>query len=165
MAPRCSSSSTPLDRENAFMLLEPGERTSTVGEEEARLARLLSHPSSTVLVAAVGPPLAGYVEAEGGTFRRERHRAVVVMGVRAEFSGRGIGKRLLDGLERWAQTAGVHRLELTVMAHNEQALALYRRVGFTAEGTRRDAIRLSGGFVDELWMAKLVPPERPPPVS
>jgi RimJ/RimL family protein N-acetyltransferase len=83
--------------------------------------------------------------------------------VRAEFSGRGIGKRLLDGLERWAQTAGVHRLELTVMAHNEQALALYRRVGFTAEGTRRDAIRLSGGFVDELWMAKLVPPERPPP--
>jgi RimJ/RimL family protein N-acetyltransferase len=44
------------------------------------------------------------------------------------------------------------------MAHNERALALYRRLGFEVEGTRRDSVLVDGRYVDELTMAKLLVP-------
>jgi RimJ/RimL family protein N-acetyltransferase len=45
------------------------------------------------------------------------------------------------------------------MAHNERAIGLYRRMGFCSEGIRRHSMRVSGQFVDELMMAKLLPLE------
>jgi RimJ/RimL family protein N-acetyltransferase len=49
----------------------------------------------------------------------------------------------------------IHRLELTVMAHNERAAALYQRVGYTVEGRARECLFVDGRMVDELYMAKL----------
>jgi RimJ/RimL family protein N-acetyltransferase len=49
----------------------------------------------------------------------------------------------------------VHRLELTVMAHNERAAALYRRVGCTVEGRAHECLLVDGRLADELYMAKL----------
>ena len=97
------------------------------------------------------------MSAEGGTYRRNRHVAHLALGVGQKYAGRGIGTPLLRDLETWAMQAGIHRLELTVMAHNRRAIGLYRRMGFRTEGVRRDAMRVSGGFVDEFMMAKLLP--------
>jgi RimJ/RimL family protein N-acetyltransferase len=41
------------------------------------------------------------------------------------------------------------------MAHNERALALYRRCGFEVEGTRRHSLLVDGRYVDELLLANL----------
>lgn len=98
----------------------------------------------------------GYVEATGGGYRRNRHCAQVVIGVRASASGRGIGTALLDELDRWAVRRGVRRLALTVMAHNERAISLYRRCGFELEGMRRASVGVDGAYLDELLMAKLL---------
>jgi GNAT superfamily N-acetyltransferase len=81
------------------------------------------------------------VEAIGGRVRRNRHTAYVVIGVRQVHAGQGIGRRLLAELERWARANGVHRLELTVMTHNERAVALYRRRGIASK--ERDRPRRS----------------------
>jgi len=105
--------------------------------------------------------LLGYVEAVGGRHERDRHVAYVVIGVRASAAGRGIGTALMHELSAWAARHGVHRLELTVMAHNERAIALYRRSGYEVEGVRRHSIRLDGSDVDELWMARLIPVQSP----
>jgi hypothetical protein len=37
------------------------------------------------------------------------------------------------------------------------AIGLYRRMGFCSEGIRCHSTRVSGQFVDELMMAKLLP--------
>jgi RimJ/RimL family protein N-acetyltransferase len=150
-----------LDVETHFMMLEPGERSVSVAETEAELARIEACPNSVILVAQTegAPEFAGYVSAEGGIYRRNRHVAYLVLGVRERHAGRGIGTALIGALQRWASGAAIHRLELTVMAHNERAIGLYRRMGFCSEGIRRHSMRVSGQFVDELMMAKLLPLE------
>jgi RimJ/RimL family protein N-acetyltransferase len=145
-----------LDRESSFMLLEPDERTTTATAARDELRVITERPNSVVLVAEDAGDLVGYVEASGGDFRRNRHAAYVVIGVRRSHGGRGIGGRLLTELDRWARANGVRRLELTVMTSNERAAELYQRLGYEIEGTRRVALVVAGDVVDEFWMAKLL---------
>ena len=63
---------------------------------------------------------------------------------------------LLTELERWARNHHIHRLELTVVADNQRALALYRKMGFEQEGVKRHSLQINGKYVDEYYMAKLL---------
>ena len=102
------------------------------------------------------------MELTGGSFRRSRTTAYVVVGVRAHAAGRGIGAGLLQQARDWAATHGLHRLELTVMAHNTRAIRLYERMGFTVEGRRSECLLIDGRFIDELTMAVILPaPAKP----
>jgi len=96
------------------------------------------------------------VELAGGSFRRSRATAYLVMGVMAQASGKGVGAGLLARAKDWAAGHGLHRLELTVMAHNHRATDLYRRMGFSIEGRRAQCLFVDGRFIDELYMAALV---------
>ena len=136
-------------------MLEPDERRETSSEVAAQLEETQRRGNSVVLVADDQETLLGYVEADGGRFRRNRHSAQVVIGVRQHAAERGLGRALLQELSRWAERQGVHRLELTVMAHNSRAVALYRSAGYELEGTRRHSLLLDGAYVDELSLAKL----------
>lgn len=145
-----------LDSETDLMMFEPGERVTTVEQKRAGLAALASRANSTILVAEEGGELAGYVQADGGEYRRNRHSAHIIIGVRLASAGQGLGTRLLEALDAWAREHGLARLELTVQAHNRAAIALYRKLGFVTEGTRRRSLRVDGVWVDELSMAKLL---------
>jgi RimJ/RimL family protein N-acetyltransferase len=63
---------------------------------------------------------------------------------------------LLTEAKRWAAGHGLHRLELTVMAHNHRAIELYQRTGFSIEGRRTECLLVDGNFVDELYMAAVL---------
>jgi RimJ/RimL family protein N-acetyltransferase len=162
-----------LDQETSFMLLEPGERDTSVPALARELEDLARSGHSAVIVAeragdsgtsgTVEAPagelpdgLAGYLELTGGTFRRNRATAYLVMGVLAAAGGRGIGTALLAAGKRWAAAHGLHRLELTVMAHNGRAFDLYSRMGFSVEGRRSECLLVDGRFVDELYMAAIL---------
>ncbi len=145
-----------LDEETRFMMYEPGERSTTVREQGELLGSILASANGTVLLAEVDGRLVGFLEARGGAFRRNRHVAHLVIGVLAEHAGRGIGTALMEEAERWARGHGIHRLELTVMAHNLGAVALYEKAGFTIEGTRSHSMLVDGSYVDEHYMAKLL---------
>jgi RimJ/RimL family protein N-acetyltransferase len=147
-----------LDQESSFMLFEPGERDASVDILAAQLSDTARSRNSAVIVAELDGDLAGYVEVSGGSFRRTRSTAYLVIGVVAAASGRGIGRSLLEEAKRWAAAHGVHRLELTVMSHNRRAAGLYRRAGFTVEGRRAQCLLVDGQFVDELYMAAILLP-------
>lgn len=134
---------TEKDAGTSFMLLEPGERTTTVEEEREQLRRFAAAGNRVVLVAEKNGRLAGLLEG---------------LGVLREHSGRGTERALLESAERRASEHGVLRLELTVMRHNQAAIHLYRKSGFETEGVRRRALRVHGSLVDELYMAKLLLP-------
>jgi RimJ/RimL family protein N-acetyltransferase len=150
-----------LDRETSFMMYEAGEREASAEDLAADLGRVAQSANSVVLVADAGDHLAGYVELAGGSFRRSRATAYLVMGVRADAGGAGVGAALLRHAMQWAAGHGLHRLELTVMAHNHRAISLYERMGFSREGRRRQCLIVDGQFVDELTMAAIL--TRPPP--
>lgn len=147
---------TELDRETAFMMLEPGERTMDVEEQRSRLAAIIARDNQTIVLAEHAGTLVGFLSACGGEFRRNRATAYLVIGVLQAFAGQGIGSRLFAAAEEWAGAHGIHRLELTVMAHNHRAVHLYQKMGFEIEGTKRDSLCVDGVYVDEYAMAKLL---------
>ncbi|MEF2967903.1 GNAT family protein [Paenibacillus sp. M1] len=146
-----------LDRETEFMLLAPGERRTTPEEQRQKLASLLASEVSMIFVAEAEGKLVGYLGAFGSDLKRNGHSVYLVVGILQAYSGQGIGTALFGELESWARKRGLHRLELTVMAHNEAAIALYKKAGFEIEGVKRDSIRLDDRYVDELYMSKLLP--------
>lgn len=145
-----------LDAETQFMLLEPDERKTTLEEQQTQIDMLLRQEHQTIFVAERDNQLVGYLAASGGTFKRSRHSAYLVIGIVQAFSGQGIGTQLFQRLEEWAQQQHIHRLELTVMAHNTRGIALYKKQGFSIEGTRKHALLINGHYIDEYYMSKLL---------
>ena len=80
------------------------------------------------------------------------------MSVAREVQRQGVGTALMQALcdyaDRWIAAL---RLELTVYADNEPAIALYRKFGFEMEGRHRAYALRDGVYVDAFAMARLNP--------
>lgn len=145
-----------VDLETKFMMLEPGERQTTVEQERERLAAIDKSDNQQTFLAEDNGQLVGWLWASGGSYRRNHHNVHIVIGIRAAFTNQGIGTRLFQACEEWAKQRSLHRLELTVMTHNLPGIALYKKMGFAIEGTARDALLVDGNYVDLYTMSKLL---------
>ena len=69
---------------------------------------------------------------------------------------KGFGRDAIATLLRFAfDTLGLHRVQIECHATNERGLHLYRSIGFTEIGRRRDAVFTEGTFVDEIMLDML----------
>lgn len=89
---------------------------------------------------------------------RRRHVGKIDMAVRDDWQGKGVGTALLqaaiDLADKWLDLS---RLELEVFTDNEPGIRLYKKAGFTVEGTLvRFAFR-DGQYTDAYMMARLRP--------
>jgi putative acetyltransferase len=93
-----------------------------------------------------------------GLAMRRRHAMSLGISVAGEAQGQGVGSLLMQAMcdyaDRWM---GVLRIELTVYADNDRAIALYRRFGFAVEGRHRGYALRDGHYADVLAMARLHP--------
>jgi len=142
--------------ETSFMLFEPDEFTLTEDQQALRMAEVSRSESGVMFVCEVDDDLVGVVFGNRGVARRTRHSLYVVIGVLQAWVGRGVGRALLEALEGWARSRGLHRLELTVDVDNGRAIALYEKCGFEREGVKRHSRRIAGRYSDELYMSKLI---------
>ncbi len=70
--------------------------------------------------------------------------------------GQGYGAEALGLLlEHAFDELNLHRVGLTVYAHNPRALACYEKLGFVREGAWREAHFVDGRYVDEVLMGIL----------
>ena len=113
-------------------------------------------PHDCKLVALDGERIVGSAGLHSmGSLRRSHVRALGI-GIAADWQGRGVGRALMERLLHWADNwAGVLRVELTVHADNDRAIALYRSMGFVEEGRHRAYALKDGRYVDALFMARL----------
>ncbi|MGE6125463.1 GNAT family N-acetyltransferase [Aeromonas rivipollensis] len=146
-----------LDRETRFMLHEAGKRLSDIEGQRQRLTAMQGTANQRMWLLVLAGEVQGFAVLIGGGLARNRHCALMVMGLRSSARGQGWGERLLRTLIASAPDCGISRLELGVMAHNEVAHSLYRKCGFRDEGLRRQAYRLDEGYVDEISMGLLLP--------
>jgi putative acetyltransferase len=119
-------------------------------------------PSSCKLVALEGERIVGSAGLHHlhASLRRS-HVRMLGIGIAEEWQGRGVGRALIARLLDWADNwAGVLRVELTVHADNDRAIALYRGMGFAEEGRHRAYALKDGRYIDALFMARLHP--KPP---
>lgn len=74
----------------------------------------------------------------------------------AELRGRGLGAEALQLLLQFAfAELNLRRVGLTVIAYNERAISMYRRMGFVEEGVIRRAVEREGAHYDLLVMGLL----------
>jgi RimJ/RimL family protein N-acetyltransferase len=118
-----------------------GIATEPPVDVEARAARWYLDGS---LVAVAEDQIVGsiFIDASGHGFGE------IGMTVARDRRGQGVGSALMVAAIDWAREHDLHKLSLSVFAHNAAALALYRKFGFVEEGRRAKQYRRSSG---ELW--------------
>ncbi|MES1951707.1 N-acetyltransferase GCN5 [Salinisphaera sp. S4-8] len=80
----------------------------------------------------------------------------LAMGVKASHQGQGVGSELLRAAIDLAQNwLNIRRIELTVYAENEPAVALYKKHGFEVEGQALLYAFRDGHYVSALYMARV----------
>ncbi|WP_448954209.1 N-acetyltransferase family protein [Labrys neptuniae] len=96
---------------------------------------------------------AGYYRLDG---LKDRHKGHVVgVYVQPAWQGRGIAGALMEAVIAAAR-GEVEQLLLAVVNGNDSALALYRRLGFTAYGVEPRALKSETGYVDETLMVRFL---------
>ncbi len=76
--------------------------------------------------------------------------------VRDVFRGQGYGTRIMHMVLKYCfDYLNMHRLWLLVLGTNDQAIHLYRNVGFRDEGLQRQAIWRDGAYRDYVMMSIL----------
>ena len=141
-------------RETDYLLTYPDENRMDAEQEGQFLARKEASPNELELVAfAVGRVLgtAG-IDAVGSRYK-VAHRAEFGISLLQEAWGLGIGRAMTEACIRCAREAGYAQLELTVVADNERAIALYQRAGFVEYGRNpKGFLSRTAGFQELVFM-------------
>jgi len=115
-------------------------------------------PDDHLLVATIAGEVVGNLGLHAPKSPRRRHVGEIGMAVRDDRQRRGVGSALMTAAielaDRWLN---LQRLELSVYTDNLAAMALYRKFGFTIEGTCRAYAFRDGQYVDAYLMARLHP--------
>ena len=121
--------------ETDFLLSYPDENSFDSEKEGQFLEQKTASAHEIELIAFVDGKVAGTAGIEAvGTKDKVRHRAEFSISVLKEYWGLGIGRALLEACIKCAKEAGYAQLELTVVAQNARAIALYQNAGFTEYG-------------------------------
>ncbi len=107
------------------------------------------------VVAVLDHEVVGWCDILPGVGQTRAHVGTLGIGLVPAARHRGIGARLMRAAIDGAWARGLTRIELSVRADNANAQALYKRLGFEAEGLRRRSVRVDGQYHDSLAMALL----------
>ena len=100
---------------------------------QAKLEALFADPDVTGLIAEVDGVLVGYAKLYHA--RAEQRFYVHQLYILPAKQGLGLGHRLMACAEERARELGAERIWLGVMVKNAQAVAWYRRMGYTVTET------------------------------
>lgn len=142
--------------DSGYMLFNPGERQISAESFAKFIDVLNANEKSGVFIASEEHQVLGYLIAQNENPQRISHRVYIVAGVHSDCRGKGVGKALFSHVIAWAKSVNLHRLELTAIAENASAVALYQKMGFEIEGVKRDSLLINDGYVDEYHMSKLL---------
>jgi|SRR5579884_641457 len=113
--------------------------------------RVLAGTWGAVFVALDRDRAVGYI----GIHPHDEYGYVIGMLVDEQHRGRGIGETLLLTALQWAREQGLRDVSLLVFAHNNRAIALYRKYGFEARDYYPDDVtRQTGEVWDTILMTK-----------
>lgn len=146
--------------EGDWFITEPDELTEGIDAKVTAIRDAARGDGSLLVVARAGHRVVGWAQVVTAPRRRVRHVGRLEVMVDARWRGRGVGDALLVAVIGWAEAHPVlAKLALTVFAHNDRAIALYRRHAFFEEGRReREYLFPDGSWRADLLMARWVKP-------
>ncbi|MDO5444808.1 MAG: GNAT family N-acetyltransferase [Eubacteriales bacterium] len=140
--------------ETDFLLTYPSENTFDVEKEYLFLKEKTESDNEIEILALINNTVVGSAGIEAvGTQCKLRHRAEAGISIAKKYWGLGIGKALMEACIECAKAAGYIQLELEVVADNERAVSLYRKLGFIEYGRNPKGFKtLTGGFQELVHM-------------
>ena len=118
-----------------YLLSYPDESTMTAEQEGRFLQEKTDSDNGIEILAEVDGAVAGLAgfDSVGGR-EKIRHRADFGISVDRQYWNLGIGTALMNACIECAKKAGYEHLELSVVAENEAAIAMYEKAGFVEYG-------------------------------
>jgi RimJ/RimL family protein N-acetyltransferase len=98
-----------------------------------------SIPNLISLVAEHGKRIVGYTQIYKFSHPRRKGIGEQLIYLHQDFHNVGLGTAMMEKLLQLAKKEGMHKIELSVVAENETAIHLYRKLGFTVEGVSKDS--------------------------
>lgn len=146
-----------LDQETEFTMYEPEERNTDTDIDDFKedIKQHVIDGNDFLFIAEEYGVIIGYIRAKRSVFRRSFHTAFIIIGIRRNYAGKGIGTTFFESLDYWVGIHNIKRLELTIQCRNTGLLQLYERNGFEIEGIRKEGMQVNGIFHAEYYMAKL----------
>ncbi len=141
--------------ETRFLIREPEEITITMEQEKAFIQSQNESEGNIMLLGFLDGQFVGNCALNGFGRYRLGHRVSLGIALYHKYTGMGIGKVMLETAISLAKEMGYEQIELEVVADNERAIALYKKMGFEICGTTPNAMRYKDGtYADEHKMVK-----------
>jgi ribosomal protein S18 acetylase RimI-like enzyme len=117
----------------------------------------LKEPNDFKIFAEDNGKLVAKMEVEWDMRKKIKHNAEIYgVYINPEYRGQGLGKLLMDEVEKVAKEHGITRLWLDVVVTQEAAMKLYRTSGFREIGRTEKSIQVDNTYYDKLLMEKLI---------
>ena len=118
-----------------YLLSYPDENTMTAEQESRFLQEKADSDNGIEILAEVEGAVAGLAGFDAvGSREKLRHRADFGISVDRQYWNLGIGTALMNACIECARKAGYLQIELSVVAENEPASAMYKKAGFVEVG-------------------------------
>lgn len=147
-----------LSKEQTFISFQ-GEEVLLEEEEKylkSQLERISKNLSVLLLVVCEGKVIG--ISGIDMKVRTEKHIGVFGISIAKEFRGEGIGSKLMQLVTSEAEK-NIPQLEIITLgcfANNELARQMYQKFGFLEYGNLPKGIKLEKGYVDHIYMYKVV---------
>lgn len=130
------------------------EYTITLEEEKTWISNALNNAAAIILIAEHDGQVIGLLDFSAKNKKKIAHIGELGVSVHPNWQGNGIGQKLIETLLAWAtENDQIEKVFLNVLASNQKAINLYKKLGFTEEGRHIKAIKqLSGEYVDLIQM-------------
>ena len=144
--------------EDQYLMTTFDEFNQSLEGKKVWIEEKLINEYETILVAEIDNSVVGWLVFRSPARKRIAHTGTFGMMMDKQYRGQGIGKQLLQGLLMWAkENPLIEKVCLGVFSTNENAIALYKKMGFIEEGRKINEIKLSDNeYVDDVLMYQFV---------
>lgn len=104
-----------------------------------KLERLLTDDNHKIYVAVVDNKTVGYIHANNYDLLYSPHfKNIMGLAVLSDYQGNGIGKKLLESVEKWAKSTGAYGVRLVSGSTRVGAHEFYKNCGYTGNKEQRN---------------------------
>lgn len=143
-----------LENETDYLVFNMKDSPNSFNKERNNIIQFTLFSNYLYLGAFVDDTLGGLLLFRGGKSPRNKHIGELGIGIKKEYWGHGIGKKLIAELFKWCVDNSIKKVTLKVRKDNSRAIALYQKLGFKCEAIKIGFIQGSSEPFEFLIMAK-----------